>query len=102
MFDLEISSNDRIKEGNFFSHQNIGSFPFKGFMLLLSHNKNNITGFFHWVLIGLSMEGVLFTVWGTFIDTNLNDLFLFMGDVTIALFDNSISIDSNLHILAIV
>jgi len=102
MFNLKISSNNGVKKGDFFGHQNICSFPFKDFMLLLSHNENNITGLFYWVLIGLTVESILFAVWGTFINSNLNDFLLFSGDIRFTLFDNSISSDSNLHVFSIV
>ena len=102
VLDLEVSPDDRVEEGDLFCHQKVSSLPFEVVVLLLGNDKDDITSLLHGVLVCLTVEGVLLAIRSSFVYSNSNDFLLFVNDIFISFFNNSVSIDSNFKALAIV
>ena len=76
MCNCKINASECLVQCDFFLNQKVSTLSLVQFVRLLLHNDHHITRFNTWILISLTVEGILLVIWCTFVNLSSNYLFL--------------------------
>ena len=77
MSKYEVNSSQGLKQGNLLLYHQVSTSSLEGLLWLFINLNDYISRLDVWVLIGLSMENLLFSIRSAFVNSNLKDFLLF-------------------------